>query len=66
MSMSRIGELRAKMQEANMSAALVSEISDYMLSMSEDLCYYRSILDGSWPSARRIMLQTLLMMEKED
>lgn len=63
--MKKIQELRTKMELAGISKELMSEITTYILNIEEDLNYHQSILDGSWPTSRRIMLESLLKMEKE-
>lgn len=64
--MDRIAQLRDKMQAANMPAELVSEITEHILNVEQDLNYHQAILNGTWTSARRIMLESLLKMEPTD
>lgn len=62
--MKKIEELRKKMELEGVSKILISEITTYIINLEQDLNYHQAILNGSWPSSRRIMLDCLLKMER--
>ena len=45
---------------------LVKELRNRVLHAEDDVCYYKSILDGSWVNAREILEIALAKCTKEN
>lgn len=44
---------------------VLKDFSDLWLNADQERCYYRCVLDGSWPSAKEILTKSLEKIKTE-
>lgn len=65
--MNKLRDIRLKLKkETNCTPKLLEEISSYILSLEDEVNYYESIFDFSWPSAKEILKSALQKIKEEE